>query len=174
MGLVRENVYLYDVQVSTCLVGAYEDYSCFSEVSFFVMLKVSKWNRAAIKFCAKLKKAATETFEMLKSACGEEYLSRTSVEWHRRFKERRELLQHEWKGHPFNFQNRRSTKSFKCVWPKIEPSVLGRKKKLQTNRETGHKILVEDLKKKKVCARFVPHLLTLDQNITSCIVCWIS
>jgi hypothetical protein len=32
------------------------------------------------------------------------------------------------------------------------------------NRETVYKILVEDLKKKKVCARFVPHLLTPDQK----------
>jgi hypothetical protein len=45
MGLVRENVYLYDVQVSACLVDAYEDYNCFGEISFFVMLKVSKWNK---------------------------------------------------------------------------------------------------------------------------------
>jgi hypothetical protein len=30
------------------------------------------------------------------------------------------------------------------------------------NRETVRKILVEDLKKKKVCARFVSHLLTPD------------
>jgi hypothetical protein len=37
---------------------------------FFVVLKVSKWNRAAIKFCVKLKKTATEMFEMLKSAYG--------------------------------------------------------------------------------------------------------
>jgi hypothetical protein len=43
--------------------------------------------RAAIKFCVILKKTATETFEMLKSAYGEEYLSRTSVsEWHKIFK----------------------------------------------------------------------------------------
>jgi histone-lysine N-methyltransferase SETMAR len=32
------------------------------------------------------------------------------------------------------------------------------------NRETVCKILVEDLKKKNVCARFVPHLLTPDQK----------
>jgi hypothetical protein len=31
------------------------------------------------------------------------------------------------------------------------------------NRETARKILVEDLEKKKVCAHFVPHLLTPDQ-----------
>jgi hypothetical protein len=40
----RENVYLCDVQVSACSVDAYEDYSCFGEVSLFVMLKVSRRN----------------------------------------------------------------------------------------------------------------------------------
>jgi hypothetical protein len=39
--------------------------------------------RAAIKFCVKLKKTTNETFEMLKSAYREECLSRTSVfEWY--------------------------------------------------------------------------------------------
>jgi hypothetical protein len=35
--------------------------------------------REANKFCAKLKETAIETYEMLKSTCGEECLSRTSV-----------------------------------------------------------------------------------------------
>jgi hypothetical protein len=40
--------------------------------------------RSAIKFCVKLKKTATETFEMLKSVNGDEYLSRTRVlEWYK-------------------------------------------------------------------------------------------
>jgi hypothetical protein len=43
--------------------------------------------RAAINFCVKLKKTATEKFEMLRSAYGPEGLSRTSVfEWHKRFR----------------------------------------------------------------------------------------
>jgi hypothetical protein len=42
MGLVRENVYVYDVQVSACLVDSYEDYNCFGEVSFFIVSKVSE------------------------------------------------------------------------------------------------------------------------------------
>jgi hypothetical protein len=50
--------------------------------------------RAAIKVCVILKKTATETFEILKSVYGEEYLLRTSVfEWHKRFKEGQESLQ---------------------------------------------------------------------------------
>jgi hypothetical protein len=44
--------------------------------------------REAIKFCVKLKKAATETFQLLKSVYGEECLFRISVlEWHKRIKE---------------------------------------------------------------------------------------
>lgn len=60
-------------------------------------------------------------------------------------------------------KNRR--KSFKSVWPKIELlSVQILKEMTGINRETVHKILVKDLKKKKVCAHFVPHLLTPDQK----------
>jgi hypothetical protein len=33
------------VQVSTCLVDAYEVYNCFGEVSFVVVPKASKWNK---------------------------------------------------------------------------------------------------------------------------------
>jgi hypothetical protein len=44
--------------------------------------------RAAMKFYVKLKKSSPETFGILKSAYGEECLSRISVfEWHKRFKE---------------------------------------------------------------------------------------
>jgi hypothetical protein len=40
-----------------------------------------------IKFCMKLRKSATETFEMLCEAFGEHSLSQTEVfEWHSRFK----------------------------------------------------------------------------------------
>jgi hypothetical protein len=63
------------VQVPTCLVDAYEDYNCFGDVSLFVEgFKIAQ--RAAIKFCVKLNKTATETIETLKSAHGEECLSR--------------------------------------------------------------------------------------------------
>jgi hypothetical protein len=49
--------------------------------------------RAAINFCVKLKKTATETFEMLRSAYGEG-LSRTNVfEWHKRFKSSSERVE---------------------------------------------------------------------------------
>jgi hypothetical protein len=67
MALVRDNVYLYDVQVSSCLVDAYKDYNCFDEVSFSSSQSFQNGiKRAVIKCCIKLKKTATETCEILK------------------------------------------------------------------------------------------------------------
>jgi hypothetical protein len=78
-GLFRENVYLYDVQVSTCLVEAYEDYNCF-EVSFFCRVERFKMEqRAAIECCVKLKTTATEMLEILKSAYAEELIKNKCV-----------------------------------------------------------------------------------------------
>jgi transposase len=75
--------------------------------------------RATIKFCVKLKKRATETFEMLRNAYGEESLSRTTVfEWHKMFKEGRESLQDgERKGRPSNSRTEELTEVIKSVWP---------------------------------------------------------
>jgi transposase len=47
-----------------------------------------------IKFCVKLVKTPTETYEMLHKLCGDEALSRSSVfEWLKLFKDGREDLQ---------------------------------------------------------------------------------
>jgi transposase len=72
----------------------------------------------ASKFYVKLKKTATEMFKMLKSAYGEECLSRKSVfEWHKRYKEGRELLQDdERKGRPSTSRTEESTEVIqKCL-----------------------------------------------------------
>ena len=47
----------------------------------------------AIKFCFKLGKNSTETYEMLQTAFGSSCMNRASVfEWHKRFKEGRESV----------------------------------------------------------------------------------
>jgi transposase len=123
--------------------------------------------RAAIKFCVKLNKTATETFEILKSAYGEECLSRTSVfDLHKRFKAGRESLQdHERKGRPSTSRTEESTEVIqKCSAEDRTLSVRVLEELTGISRETVRKILVEDLKKKKVRARFVSHLLTPDQK----------
>jgi len=49
--------------------------------------------RAAIKFCVKLEKSATETFAMSEKAFGDECLLRARIfEWYKRFKTDRESL----------------------------------------------------------------------------------
>ena len=49
--------------------------------------------RYTIKFCFKLGKNATETYEMLQTAFGPSCMNRASVfEWHKRFKEDRESV----------------------------------------------------------------------------------
>jgi hypothetical protein len=71
----------------------YEDYSCVGEGNFFRVEVFKIEQRAAIKFCVKLKKTAIETFEMLESAYGEECLLRTSVfEWHERYIEAQKVI----------------------------------------------------------------------------------
>jgi transposase len=50
--------------------------------------------RVNIKFCVKLGKTPTETYEILQTAYGDEAVSRNSVfEWFKRFKDGREDLQ---------------------------------------------------------------------------------
>ena len=50
--------------------------------------------RYAVKFCFKLRKSASETFELVKQVYGDDALSRTRVfEWHKMFKEGRELVE---------------------------------------------------------------------------------
>ena len=49
--------------------------------------------RYVVKFCFKLGKSASGTFEFIKLAYGDDVLSRTRVfEWHKMFKEGRELV----------------------------------------------------------------------------------
>jgi hypothetical protein len=104
---------------------------------------------------------------MFKSAYDEECLSRTSVfEWHEKFKEGLESLRdNEWKGHSSTSRAEDSMEVIqKCLAEDRTLSVWMLEEMTGINRETVHKILVEDLKKEKVCAHFVPLLLMLDQK----------
>jgi transposase len=95
---------------------------------------------------------------MLKSAYGEECLSRISVfEWHKRFKEGRESLQDdERKGRPSTSRTEESTEVIqKCLAEVRTLSLRILEEMTGINRETVHKILVEDLKKKSVLILFL-------------------
>jgi hypothetical protein len=87
-------------------------------------------------------------------------------EWHKRFKEGRESLEgDERKGRPSTSRTEESAEVIQtCLAQDRTLSVRMLEEMTGINRETVRKILAEDLKKKKVCARFVPHLLMPDQK----------
>jgi len=123
--------------------------------------------RAAIKFCFKLKKTAKETLELIQTAYGEEGMSRKNVmKWFNFFKEGREDIQDDARtGRPKEARTPENIqivadllKGDRCLSTRLIGDMVG------LSKDTVHSILVEDLGKKKVCARFVPHMLTEDQK----------
>ena len=58
-------------------------------IMIFTMCESTE-QRICIKFCFKIGKTATETYQLLQQACGEDAVSRTQMfDWFRRFKEGR-------------------------------------------------------------------------------------
>ncbi|GFY12588.1 hypothetical protein TNCV_2447791 [Trichonephila clavipes] len=49
--------------------------------------------RMNIKFCVRLEKSATETFEMLKHVCGSDTQVWEGFEWHRCFRQDKEIVE---------------------------------------------------------------------------------
>ena len=97
--------------------------------------------RCAIKFCFKLGKSATETYGMLQTAFRPSCKNRASVfEWHRRFKEGRKSVR--------------------------EDERCGRSKEVSVG--TVYTIIREELKMRKICAKFVPRVLREDQKERPC------
>jgi transposase len=130
--------------------------------------------RMNVKFRVKLGGTPTETYEMLQTVYGDECLSRSSVyEWFKRFKDWREDLQVDPRsGHP-------STAGNADIIANVHELVTrGRRlalrmmlDKLNNNMETIRQILHENLRKRMICAKFVPHSLTDEQKqrrLTSC------
>jgi transposase len=115
--------------------------------------------RYAIKFCVKLNETATETFERLKRAYGDDVLSKAQVfRWHKAFKEERENVEDEHRS------GRPSTgKSDENVEPVGYLVATDRRwtvrfvaNELNMNKNAVHQILTDHLDMRKVCAKMVP------------------
>jgi transposase len=71
----------------------------------FVFLTAVMEQRANIKFCVKMGKMTTKTYEMLRTVYGDEVLSRSSVyEWFKRYKDGHEEDDPR-SGHPSTTRN---------------------------------------------------------------------
>lgn len=123
--------------------------------------------RVCIKFCSKIGKTASETFDLLKKAYGDDVMGRTQVfQWFRRFKDGRESVESDARsGRPSTSRNDVKVEQVRTVV---------RSDRRMTVREIAdevgiaktvcHVILTEDLGMRRVSAKFVPRLLTEDQR----------
>ena len=123
--------------------------------------------RANIKFCVKLRKSATETFEMLQQAYGDDAMSRARCfEWHSRFKNGRTSLEDDERS------GRPSTSTSPEIVHEVERIVQEDRRttiseladQLQVSFGSVQSILTSSLGMHRVAAKFVPRLLTHDQK----------
>ena len=120
---------------------------------------------ACIKFCFNLGKTATECYEMLKTAFGEQTMGHSEpFQWFSRFKASRTSTDdYERSGRPVSSQiireDRRRTIN--------EVSML-----LGISHGTCNNILTEDLKMRRVASKFVPRPLSVDQKQQRLDVCF--
>jgi len=130
--------------------------------------------RACIKFCFKLGKTATECYDMLKTAFGEQAMGRSQTfQWFSRFKAGRTSIA----------DDERSGGLVSSSTPEMIDRVrpIIRKDHCLTTDEvsmivgishgTCHKILTEDLKMQRVASKFVPRPLSVDQKQQRLEVC---
>ena len=128
----------------------------------------------AVKFCVKLGNSTTETFTLLNTAYGDVAMKRaTCFRWHKRFKDGRLSVEDD---------ERFGRPSTSTDDPQIdEINTLVRANRRLTVRElaeecgislsSGHHILMEELKMHCVAAKFVPRLMTSDQQAHRVQVC---
>ena len=127
--------------------------------------------RYAMKLCFKLGKNATEKYRMLQTAFGAPCMTRSSVfEWHKRFKGGRESVRDDERcgrskevrsseliGQIKNFMDKDRRVSIETISTQFDVSV-----------GTVHTIIREELKMRKICAKFVPRVLREDQKERRC------
>ncbi|GFW51550.1 protein GVQW3 [Trichonephila clavipes] len=123
--------------------------------------------RICVKFCFKLGKTGTETYEMIKTAFGDEAMSRARVfEWFRPFKEGRQSVNSDPRsGHPSTSRNEDKTAQVKAV-VRFDRRLTVREIAQECHISVGScdEILRKDLNMRRVSAKFVPRLLTEDQQ----------
>jgi hypothetical protein len=120
-----------------------------------------------IKFCFKASLSATERLVLLEKAYGNEALNRSNVcKWCSRFRDGRELVEDEERGgRP---KSTRTEVNIVAVADlvKNDRRIASRMvaESLNIPMTVVLRILKEDLGKRKLCARFVPHTLTPEQS----------
>jgi len=128
--------------------------------------------RVRVKFCFKLGKTFTETFQMLQQACGEDCLSRTQChEWYQRFKSGRTFIEDDRKsGRPStSMDDDYVAKMLAVIRQNPRPTFREVAEEVGICKSSCHLILTDKLQMRCVAAKFVPHLLTDALLIHECL-----
>jgi len=140
--------------------------TCVYVTAIFTMCESTE-QRICIKFCFKIGKPATENYQLLQQAYGEDAMGRTQVfDWFRRFKENRTSVGSDPRsGRPPTSRNEEMIAKVRTIF---------RNNRRMTVREIANDcrisvgscdaILTDDLHMERVCAKFGPRLLTDDQG----------
>jgi len=130
--------------------------------------------RACIKFCFKLGKTATECYEILKTAFGEQAIGRSQTfQWFSWFKAGRISFDDDVRsGRPVSSSTPEMIERVRQIICEDHHRTIDEVSMLVgISHGTCHKILTEDLKMQRVASKFAPRLLSVDQKQQRLDVC---
>ena len=141
------------------------DLSC--KVSFLYAMDVGNERRVAIKCCFKAGLSGTETLVLVQKAYGNGALIWSKVfRWYSRFRDGRELVDDDERGGCPKLTQIEENIAAVADLVKNDHWITSRMivESLNIPKTVVLRILKEDLGKRKLCARFVPHSLTPEQR----------
>jgi len=121
---------------------------------------------ACIQFCFKLGKTATECYEMLKTAFGEQGMGHSQTfQWFSWFKAGRTATDDdERSGRPVSSSTPEMIESVRQIIHEDRRTIDEVSMVVGIIHGTCHKILTEDLKMRHVASKFLPRLLSVNQK----------
>ena len=127
-----------------------------------LVMYLSTEQRLAIKFCFKAGTSATETLQMINTTYGDQALSRSNVfRWYGRFRDGREDTEDDPRsGRPTECRNDNNVE----LLQNRHLSLRMLADEVNIGKDIVRKVVVEELRKRKICSRFVPHILTPEQK----------
>jgi len=126
-------------------------------------MDLSMEQRLAIKFCFKAGKSAKETLQMVNAPYGDQALSCSNVfRWYKQFRDGREDTEDDSRsGRPTECRNDNNVEMIsQLLLQNHHLSLRMLADEVNIGKDTVRKTVVEDLRKRKICLRFVPHSLT--------------
>jgi len=140
--------------------------TCVYVIAIFTMCESTEQS-ICINFCFKIGKPATETYQLLQQAYGEDAMSRTQVfDWFRRFKEGRTSVERDPRsGRPSTSRNEEMIAKVRAI---VRNNRRWTVREIEDNCRicvgSCDAILTDDLHMKRARAKFVPRLLKDDQR----------